>query len=183
MFGFGDGWHEPEYNPATARAWRWMSERARLWVRPVGRDVTLTIAGESPLRYFDRAPKVRVVAAGIELAQFTPPAISRRTITIPAKALTLAPAAASRSKATVVHTRRSAASPPIHGTWRCGSIRRSTVTIELMLGRSTASRRRRAQDDAVRCASAPASAASCPAACRRRAARPPRSRAGPTAPG
>ena len=44
MFGFMDGWQEPEYSPATSRAWRWMSEQARLWVRPVGRDVVLTIS-------------------------------------------------------------------------------------------------------------------------------------------
>ena len=28
VFGFGDGWHEMEYNPATGRSWRWI-ERAR----------------------------------------------------------------------------------------------------------------------------------------------------------
>ena len=72
MVGFAEGWHEPEYNPATARAWRWMSERATLWVRPVDRELTLTIAGESPLRYFDAAPTVRVTVSGRELARWTP---------------------------------------------------------------------------------------------------------------
>ena len=31
--GFDAGWHEPEYNPATGRSWRWMSEQATLAVR------------------------------------------------------------------------------------------------------------------------------------------------------
>ena len=88
MFGFLDGWHEPEYNPSTARAWHWMSEAGRLWVRPVGRPVTLTVSGESPLRYFDRAPKIRAVAGGIELAQFSPTADFTQDIVIPADALT-----------------------------------------------------------------------------------------------
>ena len=33
MFGFGEGWHELEYNPATGRMWRWMSERGAIRVR------------------------------------------------------------------------------------------------------------------------------------------------------
>jgi hypothetical protein len=87
MFGFVDGWHEPEYNPRTALAWRWMSEQARLWIRPIGRDVLLTITGESPLRYFDRPPVVRVSAAGTPLAQFSPSSDFSERISIPATAL------------------------------------------------------------------------------------------------
>ena len=89
MLGYVDGWHEPEYNPSTARAWRWMSERARLLVKPVGRDVTLTVAGESPLRYFDRAPAVRVLAAGVEVSKFSPTADFTQDVLLPAKALRL----------------------------------------------------------------------------------------------
>ena len=72
MVGFMEGWHEPEYNPTTSRSWRWMSERAVLWVRPIHRDITLTLVGESPLRYFDMAPVIRVSAAGQELARLAP---------------------------------------------------------------------------------------------------------------
>ena len=88
MLGYIDGWQEPEYNPRTSRSWRWMSERARLWVRPVGRDVALTLTGESPLRYFDEAPTVRVLAAGAEVARFSPAADFEQRIVIPARALT-----------------------------------------------------------------------------------------------
>lgn len=87
MFGLVDGWYEPEYNPKTAQAWRWISEQGRLWIRPVGRDVVVTITGESPLKYFDKAPLVRVSAAGTSLAQFSPSADFSERITIPARAL------------------------------------------------------------------------------------------------
>ena len=87
MFGFVDGWFEPEYNPTTAQAWRWISEQGRLWIRPLGRDVLLTITGESPLKYFDKPPSVRVNAAGTALTQFSPSSDFTERITIPAKAL------------------------------------------------------------------------------------------------
>ena len=45
MVGVSRGWQEPEYNPTTGRTWRWMSDDAELWVKPVGRDVTLRIDG------------------------------------------------------------------------------------------------------------------------------------------
>jgi hypothetical protein len=88
MSGLVDGWHEPEYDPRTTQAWRWMSGQARVWLRPVGRDVMLTVTGESPLKYFDTAPNVRVTAAGTLLAQFTPRADFTERISIPAAALT-----------------------------------------------------------------------------------------------
>ena len=87
MFGFVDGWYEPEYNPKTAQAWRWISEQGRVWIRPVGRDVVLTITGESPMKYFEKPPSVRVSAAGTALAQFSPSSDFTERITIPAKAL------------------------------------------------------------------------------------------------
>ena len=72
MFGYDEGWYEPEFSPATGRAWRWMSERAVLWVRPVGRAVTLKLTGESPLRYYESAPHVRVLVGDREVAAFDP---------------------------------------------------------------------------------------------------------------
>lgn len=90
MSGFGDGWHEPEDNTRTAHPWRWMSDRAALWVRPVGRDVTLTIAGQSPLRYFDRAPTVRIGIGGRELGRFSPAADFMLSVALPAGLLAAA---------------------------------------------------------------------------------------------
>jgi hypothetical protein len=87
MVGFVDGWQEPEYSPATSRSWRWMSERATLWVSPAGRPVTLVVSGESPRRYFDRAPTVRVVVAGREAGRFSPSADFEQAVTLPANHL------------------------------------------------------------------------------------------------
>jgi hypothetical protein len=87
MVGLEQGWHEPEYNPITARAWRWMSERSTMWVRPLARDVTLTIEGESPLRYFDSPPVISVSTGGRQVGRFSPTADFRQTIVLPADAL------------------------------------------------------------------------------------------------
>jgi hypothetical protein len=90
MVGAEQGWHEPEYNPSTARVWRWASERATLWVRPVGRDVTLVLEGESPLRYFDAAPVVTLTTGGRQVARFRPSTDFRQTVVLPADALAAA---------------------------------------------------------------------------------------------
>lgn len=87
MIGVQDGWYEPEYDPRTARAWRWSSDKSTLWVRPIGRDVTLTLAGESPLRYYDAAPAVTVSLAGREIARFSPSDDFTQEIVLPAAAL------------------------------------------------------------------------------------------------
>jgi hypothetical protein len=90
MIGVEQGWHEPEYNPSTARAWRWTTERATLWIRPVGRDVTLVLEGESPLRYFDSPPVVTITAAARQVVQFSPSSDFRQTVVLPADALAAA---------------------------------------------------------------------------------------------
>ncbi len=87
MFAYDEGWQEPEYNPMTAAAWRWMSDRAVLWVRPVGRDVTLELLGESPLRYYDSAPALRVSIGETPLVEFRPAADFLQQVTLPAAAL------------------------------------------------------------------------------------------------
>lgn len=71
MFAYGDGWHEPEFRRETGRLWRWMSEQAVLWVRPIGRAVTLTIRGASPLRYFSKPIHLRLTVGGRPLSQLT----------------------------------------------------------------------------------------------------------------
>jgi hypothetical protein len=87
MMGFAEGWLEPEYNPTTSRSWRWMSERAVLWVRPTGRDVHLILTGESPLRYFDAAPVVRVSIGRQEIARFSPSSDFTERVRLPAALL------------------------------------------------------------------------------------------------
>jgi hypothetical protein len=83
MFGYAEGWNEPEYNPSLGRAWRWASERSVLWVRPIGRAVTLRIAGESPLRYYDAAPTVRFLIGDRQVATIQPSSDFDQSISLP----------------------------------------------------------------------------------------------------
>lgn len=88
MFAFQDGWHELENNPATGEIWRWVSNRGTIEVRGAGKDLTLTLAGPSPLKNFDHAPDVVVRAGQKELARFLPDADFTQTIPVPLDALT-----------------------------------------------------------------------------------------------
>jgi hypothetical protein len=90
MFAFDDGWHEPEYSLSLGAAWRWMSERSVLWVRPIGRTVKLTIRGESPRRYYDAAPHVRVLVGAAEVASFDPSSDFDETVELPGDRLAAA---------------------------------------------------------------------------------------------
>lgn len=90
MLGFDTGWHEPEFSSSERRSWRWMSEKASLWVRPTGQPLTLRINGESPLRYYDAAPRVRVMVGEQEVATFSPSADFDQAVTLPADLLTRA---------------------------------------------------------------------------------------------
>ena len=90
IVAFAEGWQEPEYNPDMGRPWRWMSERSVLWIRPVGRDVVLTLTGESPLRYYKDAPRVQVIAGDSDVGAFAPSSDFTYDITIPATALSAA---------------------------------------------------------------------------------------------
>ena len=70
MVGFGDGWHEQEFNPRTGVRWRWLSEQGTLRMRlPLTRisldrrqapEVVLHLEGESPLTYFPRGSMLTV---------------------------------------------------------------------------------------------------------------------------
>jgi len=86
MLGFGDGWHEAEADPATGRSWRWTSDRSLLRLEAAG-DVTLLIRGESPMKYFDSPPTVRVSAGAQVLAEYRPTTDFEWRIVVPAAAL------------------------------------------------------------------------------------------------
>jgi hypothetical protein len=87
MLAYETGWQEPEFNPQTERSWRWTSEKSALWVRPIGRDVTLRLNGESPLRYYAAAPHVRILIGDREVAAFDPADDFEQTVTLPAALL------------------------------------------------------------------------------------------------
>jgi hypothetical protein len=86
IHGFGEGWHELEYENASGRRWRWTSPRAVLRIRP-SRAVELTLVGESPLRYFDAAPTVRITAGGRTMAEFHPADAFEWRVAVPADAV------------------------------------------------------------------------------------------------
>ena len=87
MAGLVEGWQEPEYDPTSGRTWRWMTDRATVWVRSVGRDVTLRLSAESPMRYYDRPPLIRFTVGGTVLSEIVPAADFTHEVKIPAALL------------------------------------------------------------------------------------------------
>jgi hypothetical protein len=81
------GWNESEYSDQMQRRWRWTTARAETFVNAAGRDLTLRIAGESPLRYFDTAPHVTIRAGNQVLATAQPSSDFELTVKVPAAAL------------------------------------------------------------------------------------------------
>lgn len=71
FFVLGPGWFEREYTLPQDREWRWTSDRATVYVHHVGRDLTLRLAGESPLKYFDGPARVVVRAGDQVLGRLT----------------------------------------------------------------------------------------------------------------
>ena len=61
ILGFGEGWHELEFNPRTGVQWRWLSERGELPFRsPTPSGLSLHVEGESPIKYFSRGSRLTV---------------------------------------------------------------------------------------------------------------------------
>jgi hypothetical protein len=81
------GWHEIEYNPVLQRRWRWASDRAVTFVNAPGRDLVLTVAGESPMRYFVAPPRVVIRAGDQILARRSPASDFEFQVNVPAAAL------------------------------------------------------------------------------------------------
>jgi len=81
------GWNEIEYNRDLQRRWRWTTDRAVTFINSGGRDVTLTVAGESPLTYFDSPPHVVVRAGNEVLAAAEPSRDFELAVKVPAGAL------------------------------------------------------------------------------------------------
>jgi len=86
MWGYGEGWQEAEYSMALG-VWRWTSDRAALRIAGPPRAVRVTLTVESPLRYFDAAPRVRALAGDRELAATTIAGTGDWSFDVPAGAL------------------------------------------------------------------------------------------------
>jgi hypothetical protein len=88
MLGFGEGWQEPEYEPAQGLSWRWASQKAVLRSSVTDSDVELQLVGESPRRYFDRPSRVVATAGGIRLWSADAGSDFAWSFRVPAAALT-----------------------------------------------------------------------------------------------
>ena len=63
IMGYGDGWHEQEFNPGTGLRWRWLSERGELKITATphpSRPLALHLEGASPRTYFSRGSRLTV---------------------------------------------------------------------------------------------------------------------------
>lgn len=87
LWAFDEGWHEAEYNPRLG-LWRWTSERAALRIVDAAGPVTVRLQIESPLRYFDAAPTVKVLAGGTLLMETRPAEDRVLEAIVPLEALT-----------------------------------------------------------------------------------------------
>ena len=89
IFAFADGWHDEEYDNVTGRRWRWTSDRSVIRISPP-RAVRLTLRGESPARYFDELPEVRVTAGGRTIGTRRPGEDFEWEVSVPAEDLAAA---------------------------------------------------------------------------------------------
>ena len=90
MVAFDQGWWEPEYDRRTGQTWRWTSREATLWLYNPGRDLTLSISGEGPGRYYSSGTEMTVLAGERELGRFRLHGDFTETITIPVEPLSVA---------------------------------------------------------------------------------------------
>lgn len=90
MVAYDQGWWEPEHDARSGRAWRWTSREATLWLYNPGRDLTLSITGEGPGRYYSGETEMTVRAGEVELARFVLDGDFHRTINVPAEPLSVA---------------------------------------------------------------------------------------------
>jgi hypothetical protein len=84
IYAYGEGWHAQELDRASGRSWRWTGERSTVLVKGPVEDVQLTVRGESPLRYFDSPPTVKIKAGDRLVTEFHPDADFEWRVTIPA---------------------------------------------------------------------------------------------------
>jgi hypothetical protein len=83
IHGFGEGWHEAEYDNGTGLFWRWTSGRSVLRVSPP-QAVAVRLRGESPLKYFGDVPTVRIRAGDRIAGEFRPATDFEWTVHVPA---------------------------------------------------------------------------------------------------
>jgi hypothetical protein len=86
IYGFGEGWHEAEYDNGTGLFWRWTSGRSVLRASPP-QAVVVRMRGESPLKYFDEVPTVKVMAGDRIVGELRPATDFEWAVNVPADAM------------------------------------------------------------------------------------------------
>jgi len=84
------GWHEPEQDASTGRGWRWMSRHAEVRVAGPDGDITVTLRGESPLRYFVEPSELVVRVGDVEVGRVRVAADFTEVFRVPAAVLAAA---------------------------------------------------------------------------------------------
>jgi hypothetical protein len=86
LWGYDEGWQEAEANTEFG-VWRWTSDRATLRIVGSRQPVRITLRIESPLRYFDEAPSVRIRVGDRDVATATVDSARDWTFEVPAELL------------------------------------------------------------------------------------------------
>jgi hypothetical protein len=118
VFGFDQGWYEPEYNPATGALWRWASDRATIRVRPEGHTLALTIRGEIEDA---TSSQVTIRSSDRALAHFTVGRTFEQTVVFPADAF--------RQSESTITIESSAWYVPAETRWRSRDRRRLALKL------------------------------------------------------
>jgi hypothetical protein len=87
VHGFDAGWYQREYDPDEQRLFRWSGPRAGMRVHHGGRDVTLRIAGDSPMKYLTHPPIVTLSVGSTIVGRFRPTAAFTYEVSVPAVSL------------------------------------------------------------------------------------------------
>jgi hypothetical protein len=87
VYGFDTGWYQLEYDDAAKQFWRWTGPWARLRLHQTGRQLTLRLAGPSPLEYLTKAPTITVRAGDRVLGTLVPTEDFVMEVRVPADAL------------------------------------------------------------------------------------------------
>jgi hypothetical protein len=90
VYGFGEGWHEQEYNPAQGRLWRWTADVAVIRVHDTGQPLHCRIRGESMRRYFDQPSRITLRAGERIVGDLRPAGDYDWEVVVPAEAVTAA---------------------------------------------------------------------------------------------
>jgi hypothetical protein len=87
VWGYGEGWHEPELDPSTGHSWRWTSRRAVIETRGARGEATVAFTGVAPVRLLGARPTVIVRVGTRELVRLEPAGAFEAQAIIPAGAL------------------------------------------------------------------------------------------------